>query len=51
MDMEKKMTDKQFKSILEMVTMIIEGSKDKEEAVEKIKSLSIFKEDKPKEKN
>lgn len=29
MDMEKKMTDKQFKSILEMVTMIIEEVKIK----------------------
>ena len=37
------MTREEFKTIMEMVTMIIEGSKDKEEALEKIKSLTILK--------
>lgn len=36
------MTNPEFKTILEMVIMIIEGSKDKEEALNKIKSLSIL---------
>ena len=48
--MENEMTDKQFKTILEMTAMIIEGSKDKEEALEKIKSLEIFKDNKETEK-
>lgn len=39
-----EMTREEFKTIMEMVTMIIEGSKDKEEALEKIKSLTILKE-------
>jgi len=34
------MTNEQMQIILEMVTMIIEGSKDKEEALEKIKQLT-----------
>lgn len=37
------MTREEFKTIMEMVTMIIEGSRDKEEALEKIKSLTILK--------
>lgn len=37
------MTREEFKTIMEMVTMIIEGSKDKEEALDKIKSLTILK--------
>ena len=41
-DMEE-MTKEEFKTIMEMVTMIIEGSKDKEEALEKIKSLTILR--------
>ena len=38
------MTREEFKTIMEMVRMIIEGSKDKEEALEKINSLTILKE-------
>ena len=34
------MTNEQIQIILEMVTMIIEGSKDKEEALNKIKQLT-----------
>lgn len=37
------MTREEFKTIMEMVTMIIEGSKDKDEALEKLKSLTILK--------
>lgn len=37
------MTREEFKTIMEMVTMIIEGSKDKEDALDKIKSLTILK--------
>ena len=40
------MTREEFKTIMEMVTMIVEGSKDKEEALEKIKSLTILKDSK-----
>jgi len=39
-----EMTREEFKTIMEMVRMIIEGSKDKEEALEKINSLTILKE-------
>lgn len=39
-----EVTREEFKTIMEMVTMIIEGSKDKEEALDKIKSLTILKE-------
>ena len=43
--MEKEeMTKAEFKTLMEMVVMIIEGSKDKEEALEKIKNLTILKE-------
>ena len=43
--MEKEeMTKVEFKTLMEMVIMILEGSKTKEEALEKFKSLSIFKE-------
>lgn len=31
-----------LKTILEMIVIILEGSKDKEEALEKIKNLSIL---------
>ena len=41
-----EMTTLEFKSIMEMVVMIIESSKDKEEALEKLNNLSILKEDK-----
>lgn len=43
------MTRDEFKTILEMVRMIIDGSKDKEEALKKIDSLTILK-DSDKEK-
>lgn len=33
------MTDKQFKTILEMVDMILDGCKDLEEAKKKVKKL------------
>lgn len=38
----EEMTREEFKTIMEMVTMIIEGSKDKEEALKKLKSLTIL---------
>lgn len=41
--MEDDMSNVEFKTVLEMVIMIIEGAKDKEEALEKLKNLSIFK--------
>ncbi len=37
------MTRDEFKTIIEMVRMIVEGSKDKEEALKKIDSLTILK--------
>lgn len=37
------MTKDEFKTIMEMVRMIIEGSRDKEEALKKIDSLTILK--------
>ena len=37
--MAEIMTDKQFKTILEMVNMILDGCKDLEEAKEKIQKL------------
>lgn len=37
--MEENMTDFQFKKLLEMILMILEGSETKEEAIEKIKAL------------
>lgn len=42
--MENEMTNTEFKTILEMIILIIEGSKTKEEALEKIKNLTILKE-------
>ena len=43
--MEKDiMTTLEFKTVREMVVLIIESSKNKEEALEKIKNLSILKE-------
>lgn len=43
--MEKDiMTTLEFKTVMEMVALIIENSKNKEEALEKIKNLSILKE-------
>lgn len=37
--MAENMTDKQFKTILEMFGMILEGCKDLEEAKEKVNKL------------
>ena len=43
--MEKDtMTTLEFKTVMEMVVLIIENSKNKKEALEKIKNLSILKE-------
>lgn len=39
----EEMTRDEFKTIMEMVRMIVEGSKDKEEALKKIDSLTILK--------
>ena len=41
----EEMTRAEFKTLREMVIMIIEGSKDKEEAIGKIKSLEILKDE------
>lgn len=38
-----EMTRDEFKTLMEMVIMIVEGSRDKEEALEKLKSLTILK--------
>ena len=40
----EEMTTLEFKTIMEMVSTIVESSKDKEEALEKLKNLSIVKE-------
>ena len=40
------MTKDEFKTIMEMVRMIIRDSKDKEEALRKIESLAILRNDK-----
>lgn len=37
-----EMTNNEFKTVLEMVIMILESCKDKEEALEKLKSLAIL---------
>lgn len=37
--MEENMTDKQFKTILEMFGMILDGCKDLDEAKEKVNKL------------
>lgn len=39
----EEMTSAVFKTLIEMVIIIIESSKDKEEALEKLKSLTIIK--------
>lgn len=44
--MEDEMTTLEFKTILEMVITIIESSETKEEALEKLRNLSILKNDK-----
>ena len=49
--MEKDiMTTLEFKTVMEMVVLIIESSKNKEEALEKIKNLSILKENNSRKK-
>lgn len=40
--MEEEMTKEEFKTIMEMVRMIIEGSENKQEALDKINSLTIL---------
>ena len=37
------MTREEFRTIMEMVRMIVAGSKDKEDALQKIDSLTILK--------
>ena len=38
------MTQQEFKTLIEMVIMIVNDSKDKDDAINKLKSLSIVKE-------
>ena len=45
--MAENMTDKQFKTILEMVDMILDGCEDLEEAKEKIQKLIENQKNKP----
>lgn len=40
---QENMTKSEFKTLMEMIVMIVEGSADKEEALQKIKSLEILK--------
>ena len=40
--MDEEMTRAEFKTLMEMVLMILKGCKDLEEAIKKIESLSIF---------
>ena len=40
---EENLTTPEFKTLIEMVILIIESSKDKEEALEKLKNLTIIK--------
>ncbi len=42
--MEEEMTNVEFKTIIEMVILILEKSKTKEEALENLKNLTIVKE-------
>lgn len=44
-----KMTKEEFKSIMEMIVLILEKSKDKEEALRDIKSLAILQDTDKKE--
>lgn len=37
--MEENMTDMQFKKIIDMIIMIVEGCETKEEILEKLKNL------------
>ncbi len=45
--MEENMTDKQFKTILEMVGMILDGCEDLEEAKAKVQKLIDEQKNKP----
>ena len=47
--MEENMTDKQFKTILEMVGMILDGCEDLEEAKAKVQKLVEEQKNKPTE--
>lgn len=42
--MENEMSNAEFKTLIEMVIMILEGCETKEEALEKFKNLTIMKE-------
>ena len=42
----EEMTKDEFKTIIEMVRIIVNDSKDKEDALDKIDSLSILKDNK-----
>lgn len=41
--MNEEMTNQEFKTILEMILMILKSSKDLDEAIEKIESLDLLK--------
>ena len=43
MDVIQDMTREEFRTIMEMVRMIVDGSKDKADALKKIDSLTILK--------
>lgn len=43
MEVLQEMTREEFRTIMEMVRMIVDGSKDKEDALKKIDSLTILK--------
>lgn len=47
--MEDKMTDKQFKTILQMFSMILDGCENLEEAKEKVEKLLEEQKNKPTE--
>ena len=47
-DTQEVMTRNEFKTIMEMVRMIVKGSKDKAEGLEKIDSLTILQDSKKK---
>lgn len=41
--MDEEMTNQEFKTIIEMIILIVEGSETKEEILEKLKNLTIMK--------
>jgi hypothetical protein len=43
MEVIQDMTREEFRTIMEMVRMIVDGSKDKDDALKKIDSLTILK--------